>query len=101
MLQFALGGPRFLMFNRERSVVRRHFSVVLAGNWIRGTFGTFFKHASTLDKVSGIGHREPPCEAVVLNVLLKMLARMSEHGLLIRAQSREVHDAVRNAPGER
>jgi hypothetical protein len=34
-----------------------HFSVVLAGNGVGRRFGTFFKHASTFNKVFGFGHR--------------------------------------------
>ena len=37
-----------------------HFSVVLAGNGVGRPFGTFFKHASTFDKVFGAGHGAPP-----------------------------------------
>jgi hypothetical protein len=40
-----------------------HFSVVLAGNWVACLVGTFFKHASTFDKVFfGIRHRKSPSE---------------------------------------
>jgi hypothetical protein len=53
----------------------RHFSVVLAGNGVARLVGTFFKHASTLDKVSGIGRRAnlPAKPPLPIYILLKML----------------------------
>jgi hypothetical protein len=46
----------FLMLDRQRSIVSGHLSVVLSGNWVTRPFGTFFKHASSFDKVLGCGH---------------------------------------------
>jgi LysR family glycine cleavage system transcriptional activator len=46
----------FLMLDRQRSIVSGHLSVVLSGNWVTRLFGTFFKHASSFDKVLGCGH---------------------------------------------
>ena len=51
----------FLMFDRQRSIVSGHFSVMLPGNWVGCPFGTFFKHASAFNKVLGVGHWAPPC----------------------------------------
>jgi hypothetical protein len=55
------------MFNRQRSVVGRHFSVVLAGNGVMRSVGTFFKRASTLDKFFGVGHQTSPSETLSAN----------------------------------
>jgi hypothetical protein len=44
--------------------VSRHFSVVLAGNGIMRSLGMFFKHASTLDNVFGVGHQTSPSETL-------------------------------------
>jgi hypothetical protein len=60
-----------------------HFSVVLARNRVRRLFRTFFKHASTFNKVLSIGHRAPPCEAVTTYVIIQDAARIPDHGLLI------------------
>ena len=51
-----------------------HFSVVLAGNWVARLVGTFFKHASTLDKIFGIGHRTTPGETNT-DIMFEMMFR--------------------------
>jgi hypothetical protein len=60
----------------------RHFSVVLAGNGVACLVGTFFKHASALDKVFGVGHRTSPSETAP-EIVSEMLFRTSEHGPLM------------------
>jgi hypothetical protein len=87
VLQFALAGrARFPMFDRQRAVVGRHSSVVLAGNGIARLVSTFFKHASTLDKVFGVGHRTPPSETVP-HLVFEVLFRTPEHGLLMNRRN--------------
>jgi len=49
-------GRKFPMLDRQCSIMRRHFSVMPARNGVGRPFGTFFKHASTFDKVFGVGH---------------------------------------------
>ena len=54
------GRPRFLMFDRQRSVVGRHFPVMLARNRIWRPLGALFKHPGTFDKVLSTGHWHRP-----------------------------------------
>ena len=67
----------------------RHSSVVPAGNGIACLVSTFFKHASTLDKLFGVGHQTPPSETVP-EIVFEVLFRSSEHGLLMNSAER--HD---------
>jgi hypothetical protein len=85
------------MFNRERSVVDRHFSVVLAGNGVARSVGTFFKHASTLDKVFRVGHRTSLSETIsACNVrdAAPHVGAQTFDKATGTALPREVHDAV-------
>ena len=52
----------FLMFDRQRTIVGGHFSVMLAGNRVGRSFGTFFKHACTFNEVLGADHLAPRFE---------------------------------------
>ena len=49
-------GRKSPMLDRQCSIMRRHFSVMPARNGVGRPFGTFFKHASTFNKVFGVGH---------------------------------------------
>jgi len=48
-----------LMFDRQRSVVGCHLSVVLPGNWIARALGALVEHAGTFKKGLGISHLTP------------------------------------------
>jgi hypothetical protein len=48
----------FLMLDRQRAIMGGHFLVMLAGNGVGRTLGSFFKHASTFNEVFGVGHRD-------------------------------------------
>jgi hypothetical protein len=48
-----------LMFDRKRSIVGCHLSVVLPGNWIARTLGALVEHAGTFKKGLGISHLTP------------------------------------------
>jgi hypothetical protein len=46
----------FLMLDGQRSIVSGLFFVMLSRNWVTRPCGTFFKHASSFEKVLGCGH---------------------------------------------
>jgi hypothetical protein len=48
-----------LMFDRKRSIVGCHLSVVLPGNWIARALGALVEHAGTFKKGLGISHLTP------------------------------------------
>src|SRR5947207_1945518 len=56
---------------------------MLARNRIRRPFGTFFKHASTFNKILSIGHWAPRCSVHLPKCIVEVLSGKPEHGLLI------------------
>ena len=49
----------FQMFDRQRTVVRGHFPVVLSRYWIGSPFGPLVEHAGSLNQILGTGHGTP------------------------------------------
>src|SRR4051794_17106060 len=49
-------GRHFLMFDRERTVVRGHFPVMLSRNRVRRLFGPLVEHSGTLNQIFGVRH---------------------------------------------
>src|SRR4051812_12653215 len=49
-------GCHFLMFDRERTVVRGHFPVMLSRNRVRRLFGRLVEHSGTLNQILGVRH---------------------------------------------
>src|SRR3954454_17765334 len=49
-------GCHFLMFDRERTVVRGHFPVMLSRNRVRRLFGPLVEHSGTLNQIFGVRH---------------------------------------------
>ena len=63
--------------------MRRHFTVVLAGDWIGSLFGTFIKHAGSFDQFLSLGHGGTSIRVHVLASMVKILFRQAGHGYLI------------------
>src|SRR3954465_3491231 len=49
-------GCHFLMLDRERTVVRGHFPVMLSRNRVRRLFGPLVEHSGTLNQIFGVRH---------------------------------------------
>ena len=65
--------------------MRRHFTVVLAGDGIGSLFGTFVKHAGSFDQFLSMGHGGTSVRVHMPLCMVKTLFPQVGHGYLILA----------------
>src|ERR1700677_628905 len=66
-------------------MARRHFTGVLAGDWIGSLFGTFVEHAGSFDQFLSMGHGGTSVRVHMPLCMVKTLFPQVGHGYLILA----------------